>query len=71
MCPFFLVIPLNVLFLEEVTNKNHENQQANHEQIKIKLSTLKRSSFFVLCLVFTTFKEQVDKLNLDELAKLS
>ena len=34
----------------------------NHEQVKIKLNTLKRS--FILA----TFKEQVDKLNLVELA---
>ena len=28
MCPFLLAIPLNVLFLKEVTNNVHENQQA-------------------------------------------
>ena len=28
MCPFLLVIPLNVLFLKEVTSNIHENQQA-------------------------------------------
>ena len=37
----------------------------NHEQVKIKLNTLKRSS--ILCLVLGTFKEKVDKLYLVEL----
>ena len=28
MCPYLLVIPLNVLYLKEVNNNVHENQQA-------------------------------------------
>ena len=43
MCPFLLMSPLNVVFLEEVIKNVHENQQAKYEQVKIKLSTLKRS----------------------------
>ena len=33
--PFFLISPINVLFLKEVTQNIHENQQASHEQIKM------------------------------------
>ena len=58
---------LNVLFLKDVTQNTHENQQENHEQNKIKHNILKRSFFF--CLVIATFKEQVDNGNLVELAK--
>ena len=32
----------------------------NHEQVKIKLNTLKKR--FIFCLVLVTFKEQIDKL---------
>ena len=38
----------------------------NHEQVKIKLNTLKKK--FALCLVLSTLKGQVDKLNLVESA---
>ena len=37
----------------------------NHEQVKIQLNRLKEVR---LCLILATFKEQVDKLNLVELA---
>ena len=37
----------------------------NHEQVKIQLNRLKEVG---LCLILATFKEQVDKLNLVELA---
>ena len=37
----------------------------NHEQVKIQLNRLKE---VCLCLILATFKEQVDKLNLVELA---
>ena len=59
--PFFADEP----FKCGLFGRSNQNQQAKYEQVKIKLSTLKRSQFFVQ---FITFKEQVDKLNLVELA---
>ena len=47
MCSFFLMSLLNVLFLKEVTENIHENQQGSHEQIIIKHNILKINSFFV------------------------
>ena len=32
ICLFLMVIPLNVLFLKEVTNNKHENQQAKSRE---------------------------------------
>ena len=31
MCPFLLMSPLNVLFLKEITQNVHENQQAKSQ----------------------------------------
>ena len=45
--PFFLMSPLNMAFLKEVTQNIHENQQESHEQIKTKHNTLKRNPFVV------------------------
>ena len=44
----------------------HENQQAKSRANSIKHNTLKK--IFVLCLLLVTFKEQVDNVNLVELA---
>ena len=45
MCPFLLMSPLNVLFLKEVIYMKINKQ--NHEQIRKKHNTFKRSSFFI------------------------
>ena len=57
---------LNVPFLKKVTNNVHENQQAKSRESGNKTLYIKKK--FVLHLVLATFKEQVDKLNLVELA---
>ena len=61
-----LMSPLNVLFLKEVSKMSMKINKQNHEQVKIKLNTLKKK--FALCLVLSTLKGQVDKLNLVESA---
>ena len=67
MCPFFADQPFKCAFFERVTKKVHENQQAKSWASYNK--TYHNKKKFVLCLVLATFKEQVDKLSLVELAK--
>ena len=47
--PFFDDEPFKYALFERSKQNVHENQQAkqNHEQVKIKLNTSKRSSFFI------------------------
>ena len=48
--------PLNIAFLKEVTKIYMKIDKQNHEQVKIKLNTIKRSSVFVWFSIFLKSK---------------